>query len=114
MITEHDLAEAIAECEGQRHPNASTCLKLASFYIIRDKMFPKQQENEPMFYSTKSEEQQMNEKAEHVENESEFRQAVIGLSLNEVVEIMDELMETLKVISPRLYDGVMRKVTNTI
>ena len=114
MITEHDLAEAIAECEGQRNPNASTCLKLASFYIIRDKMFPAKQEVEPMYYSTKSEEQHMNEVVAHEENESEFRQAVVGLNLNEVVNIMDEVMDTLKIISPRLYDGVMRKLTNTI
>ena len=34
MITEQDLLEAIAECQGQRNPNANTCIKLAAYYII--------------------------------------------------------------------------------
>ena len=44
MITEKDLQEAIAECEGQRNPNANTCVKLAAFYIIKDHLFPQQEE----------------------------------------------------------------------
>ena len=35
MITEMDLQEAIAECQGKRNPNADTCIKLAAFYIIK-------------------------------------------------------------------------------
>ena len=37
MITERDLIEAIAECEGERDPTAYTCLKLAAFYYLRDR-----------------------------------------------------------------------------
>ena len=110
MITEHDLAEAIAECEGQRNPTANTCLKLAAFYTIRDKMFSQKQE--PNFYSMQTKGQEkMEVKAEPVKSESEFRQAVVGLSENEIIDLMDEVMTTLKVISPKLYDGVMRKMT---
>ena len=36
MITEEELQEAIAECQGQRNPNANTCLKLASYLTILD------------------------------------------------------------------------------
>ena len=39
MITEKDLQEAIAECQGQRNPNANTCIKLAAFYTIRRELF---------------------------------------------------------------------------
>ena len=42
MITEKDLQEAIAECEGARNPNANTCIKLAAFYTIRQHMFGEQ------------------------------------------------------------------------
>lgn len=114
MITEYDLQEAIAECEGQRNPTANTCLKLAAFYIIQDKKFPK---NEPNFYSTKSSfeaEKIMDERVEHTENESEFRQAAVGMSTSKLIEIMDEVMETIKIISPKLYDGVMRKMTSEV
>ena len=46
MITEKDLQEAIAECEGQRNPNANTCIKLAAFYTIRQHMFGEDQISE--------------------------------------------------------------------
>ena len=40
MITEQDLQEAIAECQGERHPNANTCMKLAAFYTIKNELYP--------------------------------------------------------------------------
>lgn len=39
MITLQDLNAAIAECQGERNPNANTCIKLAAFYTIRQEMF---------------------------------------------------------------------------
>ena len=101
MITEYDLQEAIAECEGQRNPSSSTCMKLAAFYTIRDKMFPKEEEKktkEPVFYSMAS------------EPTTEFRKAISGKDAEELIPIFDELMTALQVISPRLYDGTMRKI----
>lgn len=102
MITEHDLQEAIAECEGQRNPSSSTCVKLAAFYTIRDKMFPKEKEEEktiePVFYSMAS------------EPTTEFRKAILGKRAEDLIPIFDELMTALQVISPRLYDGTMRKI----
>ena len=48
MITEHDLQEAIAECQGKRNPDAKTCMMLAAFYTIRREMFGKpEQVREP-------------------------------------------------------------------
>lgn len=110
MITEHDLAEAIAECEGERDPNANTCLKLAAFYIIKDKMYPAKQEmkeevmsEQPLYmnYSRSSENEQ-----------SEFRQVIRSVDSEKILSIMDELMTTLKVIMPKLYDGVIQKLIN--
>lgn len=107
MITEHDLQEAIAECEGQRNPSSSTCMKLAAFYTIRDKMFPeKREEDIPMFYSKASEPKNIEYKSG-----TEFSNAISGMSAEKLIPIMDELMTAVQVISPRLYDGVMRKIT---
>ena len=47
MITEQDLREAIAECQGQRNPNANTCIKLAAFLTIQRELYGKEQEDEP-------------------------------------------------------------------
>lgn len=109
MITEHDLKEAIAECEGQRNPSASTCLKLAAFYVIRDKMFPSNKESEIMI---PEQSYSYARSAEDMNPTSEFRQAASLVSDEELMMIMDELMTTLKAVIPKLYDGVMRKLTD--
>ena len=106
MITEHDLQEAIAACEGERKPNAATCIKLAAFYTIRDHLFPAKQMDEPVFYSQAA---PVEYTAEY-ESETEFGKAIRGMHPDDIMPIMDELMSTLQVLNPRLYAGVMRKI----
>ncbi len=113
MITEQALQEAIAECNGERNPNSSTCLKLAAFYTIKDHLYPEQQETPQKsvertipVYSYSS----------GVENEigtfgdTEFALAIAGRSAEEIWPIIIELMDVLHTINPRLYAGVMRKI----
>lgn len=106
MITEQDLQAAIAECEGQRNPNANTCIKLAAFYTIRDHLFPQEQDHiaeiGKMVYSGASEQE--------YEGKSEFAQAVKGWSVADLMPVVDELMTALSVLNPRLYQSVMRRV----
>ena len=108
MITEYDLQEAIAECEGQRNPSVNTCLKLAAFYTIRNNMFPKEQDLN--FYSMQSK-PMANDKVEY-ESKTEFGQVVTGMDIDEIMPIMDELMTTLKILVPKLYDGVIKKLSS--
>ena len=121
MITERDLQEAIAECEGQRNPTANTCMKLAAFYAIKDKMYPdnnNQVYNNNMLGISNSNQsmpaysyaQPNIHDSNNSEPKSEFRQAIIGMDAEEFLSVMDELMSTIKVMVPRLYDGVMRKL----
>lgn len=107
MITEHDLQEAIAECEGQRNPTANTCLKLAAFYTIRDKMYPIKEENEKVEYSRYS----YAGSAGLEEADTEFKRIANSVDYADLIDIMDELMETIHVMIPKLYDGVMRKLS---
>ena len=44
--------------------------------------------------------------------DSDFLQAVAGKDPAAVWEILDDLMDTLHVVNPRVYDGVMRKIWN--
>lgn len=106
MITEYDLQEAIAECEGQRNPSANTCLKLAAFYIIKDKLFPAKQEVEMMHpqYSYAM-------STEIEEPKTEFLQMIDGKNPADYLDVMDELMTTVKALIPKLYDGVMRRLS---
>ena len=109
MITEQDLQEAIKECEGQRNPTSNTCVKLAAFYTIRDKMFParkaEEQEEKPVFYSRSSE-------PIEYESDTEFGRVISNVPKDQLFSVMDELMSTLQVLNPRLYAGVIRKLEN--
>jgi hypothetical protein len=109
VITEKDLQEAIAECEGQRNPNANTCIKLAAFYTIREHMYG----TPAGTYSFATEPDKSEEKevpAEH-KSDTEFAQIVKGMRHDDFMPVIDELMTTLQIVQPRLYDGVMRKLT---
>lgn len=108
MITEKDLQEAIAECKGVRNPNANTCIKLAAFYTIKQHMFGDEAEAEPRYSFSSG-----NTQAEYIveyDGESEFSHSIIGRNAPDMWRVMDELMDTLRVVNPRLYDGVMRKI----
>lgn len=108
MITEKDLQDAIAECQGERKPNANTCIKLAAYFTIYDHLFPKQAElteeiPQAIF-------QTIDEDIIGDYGDSDFYRTIKGRKAAEVWEIMGELMDTLQVINPRLYDGVMRQL----
>lgn len=102
MITEKELLEGIAECQGQRNPNANTCYKLASFYTILDHL--KQTDD------VKESVQTYSYAPEMYRSDTEFGEAIADLGDYEVLAIMDELMSTLSVVEPRLYASVLRKL----
>ena len=102
MITEKDLLEAIAECQGERNPNANTCIKLAAYYTILNEI---KKDDEPYIQSYSYE---PDDRIQY-ESGTEFAQVVNGHKADEVMAVMDELMTALKVINPRMYAGVLRK-----
>lgn len=109
MITEQDLQAAIAECQGIRNPTASTCLKLAAYYTLQEKMFGKKEEHDTG-YSFASEPREQDEKTIDYLSDTEFSRAICGRSQHEIWPIMDELMSVVMAINPRLYNGVMAKI----
>lgn len=114
MITEHDLQEAIAECEGERHPNANTCIKLAAFYTIRENLFPSQNTEEvkmlPGYSYSPPPDIVREEDVIGNYGDSDFLTLVAGKPSEAVWAVIDELMETLEIINPRLRDGVFRQL----
>lgn len=107
MITEHDLQAAIAECKGVKAPNANTCIKLAAFYIIKEHLYPEREikeTNEQYSYDPPP------DPVIDINSDSEFAQVVNGRLMEEIMPIMDEAMEALKVLNPRFYASVMRKI----
>lgn len=117
MITEKDLQEAIAECQGVRNPKADTCIKLAAFLIIQREMFGRSEPPEPIAYSYAAPpeiaEKPSRDSGQDTVGEygdSDFLQAVKGKDPADVWAVMDELMDTLHVVNERVYNGVMRKL----
>ena len=103
MITETDLRQAIAECQGERSPNANTCIKLAAFYTIQDHMNGAP-DSSGASYAAQPEPQ---EGISYVSN-TDFSRAVNGKDAGLVLAIVDDLMNTLQAVCPRLYRITMR------
>lgn len=106
MITNEDLKAAIAECEGAKNPNANTCVKLAAFYTILNQRQPAQKEAEEYAYSSAPAYLPV------YYSESEFGQLVNEKGPEKCLAVIDELMETLYVLNPNLYNGVIRKLND--
>ena len=108
MITQQDLKQAIAECQGQRNPNASTCIKLAAFLTIQRELYGEEKEavQLPAYSFAPAPDEVI-----IADGESEFSRAIDGRSQADVVQVMDELMSTLKIVQPRLYNAVMDKLS---
>jgi hypothetical protein len=105
VITLEDLEAAIAECEGERNPNANTCIKLAAYYTILN-----EKQGKPPVYSYSTEPvSPVKGKVEYY-SETEFGQAVQGKDFAFIMELFDELMTVLQTVNPRLYKGVMSKI----
>lgn len=104
MITEQDLKEAIAECQGQRNPNANTCIKLAAFLTIQRELYGNE-EHDVETIQTYSYDSGIT-----YESQSEFSKLIKGKPESDVFMVMDELMDALKVLNPRLYESVLRKL----
>ena len=101
MITERELLQTIRECE--RIPvTYNTCERLASFYIIYDHLFGEKKEPNASYESVE---------IIRTNGESEFLRMVDGISVEQFLSVMDELVtQTLKIINPRLYDGVLQRL----
>lgn len=104
MIKTEELEEAIAECWGQRNPNANTCLKLASYYTILDHLGDEKTEDTTPKYSFAA--PPLNIKY----SDSEYSQMVKDKGIEVVFPIMDDLMNTLSVVNPKLYRSVLRRI----
>jgi len=108
MITEKDLKEAIAECEGERNPNANTCIKLAAFYTILDNMYGEKTEI-PNNYSMAASSDSPN--MDYL-TDSEFSQIIADKGIEKAFPVIDELIATLSVLNPKLYQSVLRKLAD--
>lgn len=108
MITLRDLEEAIAECHGQRNPNANTCVKLAAYYTIRRELFGEEKEDDQPSYSYAPAPDP--DPVVVNDGDDDFARIVDGRDQAEIWPILNEAMETLQIIIPKLYTAVMDRL----
>lgn len=97
LITRRDLLEAIEKCQGQKNPNANTCIKLAAYYTILDHT-----PEDISGYSYASQ-----------PSNSEFMRIVKKKRMDEVLQVMDDMMEELQAVAPKLYYETMERLNDT-
>lgn len=105
MIRISDLQEAIAECQGEKNPNAQTCIKLAAYYTILNQLT-----DDPPAQAY-SGDQAETPKISY-KSGSEFSDAVSGLTLEQIMPILDELVQTVAAVCPPLYDAFLKKLND--
>ena len=108
MITEQDLNAAIAECKGKRNPDSSTCIKLAAYYTIKRELYGGEKEAEEPAYSYAP---APDRNRIVIDSDTEFARIVDGMDQMDVMPVIDELMSTLQIIQPRLYNAVLMKLS---
>lgn len=101
MFSKNELLDAIEELEMSpaTYQNAE---KLATFYVLYEHLYVKK---EPV-----SRVESVNEVIIGDYGDSEFLQTVIGMKSENVWMIVDELMDAVKTLQPRLYQATIAKL----
>lgn len=107
MITEQELKAAIAECLGERDPDAHTCYKLAAYYTIQHELFG----NPEQISTTRG----YSADAGGIDtvtysSESEFGQLINGMDSKQAWGIIEELMAAIYAENKPLYRLVIRRL----
>lgn len=92
LITRKDLLDAIEVCQGQKNPNANTCIKLAAYYTILDHT----PDTDGYSFANKP-------------SDSEFMSVIKSKKMDEVLLVIDDLMEELQAVNPKLYYETMER-----
>lgn len=101
MFTRSELENAITEYENKAK-SFSDCEKLATFYTIYNHKFaPKEQTESRATYT---------ETVIDDYGDSEFYSTIQGREAADVWDVIDELMMTLQVVNPKLYNATLRKI----
>lgn len=104
MISQRELLKAIEDLE----KNANSLQgfeKLSALYTVYDHLY-----GQPIEYANIRTE---TESIIEVNGDNDFLRAINGKEAGKMWGIMSELMESVKLIQPRLYEAVMQKINET-
>lgn len=118
MLDLREIEQEIAELEIARNHTPSECIFLAALYCIADHKRGKTENYDMLAYSqaalpkpiySRDAEPAISAKVE-ISGNSEFLRSVTGKDTGEAWAVVDELMDNLKLVNPRVYDSVIRKI----
>lgn len=102
MFSKKELMDAIDELE--RSPSTyQNAEKLATFYLLYDHLYGDQR----MMSSSET----LREVIIDKHGESEFLRQISGKDAESVWRVMDELMETIQMLQPRLYQATLERIS---
>lgn len=101
MLKKNELIKAIEELEDD--PSTfQNCQKLATFYLLYDHLYGQSQ------LSGGNPVDRITVVGDY--GTSEFLESISGLDAVKVFDIIDELMESVKVLQPRLYNATLTRI----
>lgn len=107
MISLREVDEAITEYE--RMPATMALVaRLASLYTVRDHLLGSAPERRLEAPEMPPERHIMS-----LHSNSEFAEAIKGKDMAAIWKAIDELVDTLRMVNPRLYDGLLRQLRET-
>ena len=105
MITEKDLISSIDECLTEPITGSKRSV-LADLIIIHNYLFGEPIEDNRGY----SYENRVEKSIIQTDSDTEFLQLVNGKDINSVLDVMQELMDAVKTLHPRMYDSVLMKI----
>lgn len=112
MLDKAEIRAAIAKLEFDES-SYSNYAKLASLYVIRDKMQEEERGDGGRYvgyYSGAPAPVSVEPATVGEYGDSEFLLAVAGKSPEKAWAVVDELMDTLSLVNRKVYDSVLRKI----
>lgn len=106
MFSEAELIDAIDELTGGKH-SIQNCEKLASIFTVLDHLYGRSQQSVDTGYSRDN---RVNDDIIKKYGNSYFLSSIEGRNAKEVWLIVDELIEALGVLEPRLLSSFYEKL----
>lgn len=101
MVNEKELLTAIKECE-KTPASYLNCERLANLITVYNHYYGEKHPYHESAYET----------VVQLDGTSEFMRIIDGKNAQGVWDIIDELMDTVKLLHPRIYDSVLSKIQN--
>lgn len=94
MVSLETIEREISEVEARSDTTYRTCERLAWLYVVRDHLAAKQSADRVTTYLSGS----------------EFLETASGVSYPALMQVLNEHMQTLSVVQPRVYESLMDKI----